>query len=151
MEMDVYGKKATSKRGEYFRANVWSWRPIWHYCESLAPLLCAKVKHAQYNNGDGLGSDDAITLGRKVLDACESGAAAVYIAERTARLDALPLKECWLCHGTGKRTDMVVADGCNACSGTGKLEQDETHYNFSLDHLKEFGEFLLDCGGFNIY
>lgn len=26
---------------------------------------------------------------------------------------------CWLCHGTGKRTDMEVLDGCNACQGTG--------------------------------
>lgn len=26
---------------------------------------------------------------------------------------------CWLCRGTGKRPDMVVANGCNGCSGSG--------------------------------
>jgi hypothetical protein len=28
MSLDVYGKRPSSKTGEYFRANVWSWRPI---------------------------------------------------------------------------------------------------------------------------
>ena len=26
---------------------------------------------------------------------------------------------CWLCGGSGKRTDMVVANGCNGCHGSG--------------------------------
>ncbi|QOR55575.1 MAG: hypothetical protein UMS36scaffold28_65 [Phage 59_13] len=29
MGMDVYGVKPKSKQGEYFRNNVWSWRPLW--------------------------------------------------------------------------------------------------------------------------
>ena len=37
MGMDVYGRAPTSESGEYFRANVWSWHPIWNYCEVLAP------------------------------------------------------------------------------------------------------------------
>jgi hypothetical protein len=28
MGMDVYGRNPTSEAGKYFRANVWSWRPI---------------------------------------------------------------------------------------------------------------------------
>lgn len=27
---------------------------------------------------------------------------------------------CWLCQGTGKRSDLEVANGCNACGGTGR-------------------------------
>jgi hypothetical protein len=30
------------------------------------------------------------------------------------------LEICDTCGGTGKRTDMVVKDGCNGCHGTGK-------------------------------
>jgi hypothetical protein len=30
---------------------------------------------------------------------------------------------CYLCHGTGTRTDMVVANGCNGCAGTGIKEK----------------------------
>ncbi len=33
--------------------------------------------------------------------------------------DPLHWETCWLCAGTGKRTDMVVSDGCNGCGGTG--------------------------------
>ena len=32
MGMDVYGIAPTSERGEYFRNNVWWWRPLWDYC-----------------------------------------------------------------------------------------------------------------------
>lgn len=28
-------------------------------------------------------------------------------------------EKCRLCHGTGKRKDMLVANGCNGCNGTG--------------------------------
>ena len=28
MGMDVYGNKPRCSKGEYFRASVWSWRPI---------------------------------------------------------------------------------------------------------------------------
>ena len=28
MGMDIYGRKPTSEAGKYFRANIWSWRPI---------------------------------------------------------------------------------------------------------------------------
>ena len=32
-------------------------------------------------------------------------------------------KTCHLCHGAGKRFDMVVANGCNGCSGTGTARE----------------------------
>jgi hypothetical protein len=54
MGMDVYGIKATDKEGEYFRNNCWYWRPLWQFCEQVAPNLCAKVKYGQSNDGDGL-------------------------------------------------------------------------------------------------
>lgn len=34
--------------------------------------------------------------------------------------DPQHIVECRLCGGTGTRPDMVVADGCNGCLGTGK-------------------------------
>ncbi len=34
--------------------------------------------------------------------------------------DPRNVEVCWLCKGTGTRTDMVVKDGCNGCQGTGK-------------------------------
>lgn len=62
-----------------------------------------------------------------------------------------------LCHGTGKRTDLVaqanphLKERCNGCRGTGQREPYDKWYRFSLEHLAEFGRFLSDCGGFEIH
>jgi hypothetical protein len=39
MGMDIYGRHLTSEAGKYFRANVWSWRPI----HALIEQECADV------------------------------------------------------------------------------------------------------------
>ena len=39
MGMDVYGREPLTKEGEYFRANVWSWRPL----RDLIELTCDDV------------------------------------------------------------------------------------------------------------
>lgn len=33
--------------------------------------------------------------------------------------DIRNIETCWLCHGTGVRSDMAVANGCNGCRGLG--------------------------------
>jgi hypothetical protein len=50
---------------------------------------------------------------------------------------------CDLCLGTGKRKDMDVANGCNGCSGTGKMVTWPTQWGLHpgdiipVDHLTE--------------
>lgn len=148
MGMDVYGKSPTLEYGKYFRASVWSWHPIWNYCATLAPKLCAKVVHGHTNDGDGLDAEDARALGAVVIAAIEDGRAKRYLVDRATELAALPLEACPHCKGTGTRNDAYV---CNGCNGRGKRESLETHYTFSLDHLEEFGRFLMTCGGFEIH
>lgn len=158
MGMDVSGKAPSSEDGKYFRASVWSWRPIWTYCEAIAPALTAKVRLAHYNDGDGLNAEDSAKLGRKVLASCEDGSAAKYIAEMNTRLDALPKERCEFCDGTGTRSDAVgVINGfaarnwCNGCDGKGHRDCWDAAYRFDLEHLTEFGKFLSTCGGFEIW
>jgi hypothetical protein len=38
MGMDVYGES-----GNYFRNNVWWWRPLANYCQAIAPHICLTV------------------------------------------------------------------------------------------------------------
>lgn len=38
------------------------------------------------------------------------------------------IKTCWLCDGTGTRRDMVVANGCNGCRGTGRMLEWATNW-----------------------
>ncbi len=68
MGMDVIGRNPKNKTGEYFRANVWSWRPIHYLCwfSSLShhletgekSLITPKTMDGMsHNQGDGLRSD----------------------------------------------------------------------------------------------
>ncbi len=44
----------------------------------------------------------------------------VFNPEYDPREDPDNIEICNLCQGTGKREDMVVANGCNGCRGTGR-------------------------------
>lgn len=41
-------------------------------------------------------------------------------------------------------------NGCNACKGTGKVRPFQTSYSFDESDVREFAEFLENCGGFEI-
>src|SRR5271166_5041023 len=55
MGMDVVGRNQSAEAGEYFQANVWSWRPI----HSLIVQVCSDLLGEEmivgmgYNNGAG--------------------------------------------------------------------------------------------------
>lgn len=169
--MDVVGKNPVSERGEYFRNNVWWWRPLWDYCELIAPNLCGEVK-GHYNDGDGLDADGAAELSAILLAELESGRTASYRNAYYADLSRLPRSECKYCEGTGIRTDevgknlgmptqelsqdMQILTGrthgtCNACGGEGKEDHFDTNYPFEVENVREFAEFLAESGGFQIW
>lgn len=195
MGMDVIGRNPATATGEYFRANVWSWRPIWDYCSAIAPDICNKVEHAYSNDGDGLKAKDAKMLGEIILGEIRAGRTHTYLFERNDYLQSLEQIPCTHCRSTGTRQWYVSVDEngkyhdyknaweydlfksvifesgelpeytkaempagkieieetCNGCSGSGKTKQWETSYNFDIDHIEEFGKFLLTCGGFRIH
>ena len=171
MGMDVYGKNAKTEVGTYFRRNVWGWRPLWDYCVNQHPEVAGVVKYGHSNDGDGLDGELSLLLGRLLESDIKTGAASAYIENRNAELAELPRPDCDLCSGTGIRTDAIgVQYGmdkqelpdemksltgrthgtCNACHGEGKTDAWETNYFLELDDIKEFAEFLKDCGGFSI-
>ena len=156
MGMDVYGKKPTSEKGSYFRANVWWWRPIWDYCLMVHPDIACKVQYGHTNDGDGLKARDAKNLGRLILKDIKTGFAQAYIQERQDFLDALPLNDCEYCDENGERTwsqenGMSITKTCNACEGTKKVKKWETNYPMTVEFLQEFAEFMIDSGGFEIW
>jgi hypothetical protein len=171
MGMDVYGKNAVNQTGEYFRRNVWGWRPLWDYCLDQHGELAGKVEHGHSNDGDGLDGEDSVALARLIKTAIADGSASAYIEKRNGYLAGLERPACELCEGTGIRSDQVgVENGmpdrelpdemkmltgrshgfCNACSGEGKRDAWETNYFLDLDDLAEFAEFLENSGGFSI-
>lgn len=156
MGMDVYGKDPASKRGEYFRNNVWWWRPLWEYCQAVT-ADAAEVKHGQTNDGDGLDAKASRQLAAELERMIESGQTQAYADARTARLKALPDVMCDLCKGTGTRNDQHFQGPCNGCvtsedkgAKPGWKRPWDCAYPFSVENVKEFAEFLKDCGGFKI-
>jgi hypothetical protein len=171
MGMDVYGKNPVNEVGEYFRRNVWGWRPLWDYCLERHGKVAGKVKYGHSNDGDGLGKHGSLELARRLRADLADGSARTYIEERNGLLASLERPACHLCDGTGIRSDEVgVENGmpdrelpeemkiltgrshgfCNACSGEGKTDAWETHYYLDLDDIAEFAVFLENSGGFRI-
>lgn len=171
MGMDVYGKNPANEVGQYFRRNVWGWRPLWQYVEDVHPEIAELVQYPQSNDGDGLGSRDSKKLAKLIREDLALGRAAEYVEQRNKHLAGLERPTCDLCSGTGIRNDkigvengfperelspeMAILTGrthgyCNACGGEGKQDAWETNYYLDLDDLSEFADFLENCGGFEI-
>lgn len=171
MGMDVIGVNPISERGEYFRNNVWWWRPLADYCLSNHNDIAEKCEYWHSNDGDGLDGNDARTLGERLLEDLNQGRVAEWEQRHNEYRASLPRTDCTLCGTTGIRTDEVgVEHGmhdkelspevqiltgrthgwCNGCQGVGTQENFMASYPFNADNVKEFAEFLLDCGGFQI-
>ena len=66
MGMDVYGKDPSSECGQYFRANIWSWRPILdQIVATCRDLVDDELLEAMAYN-DGAGPDDQVTADQMV-------------------------------------------------------------------------------------
>lgn len=150
MGMDVYGDAPFNEKGEYFRNNVWWWHPLWNYCLEVHPNPSEKVESGHSNDGDGLDSSDSVRLGNLLKKDLASGKVKSYETKYNTRVQKLPKEECFCCKGTGIRDDEIIKGTCNACKGDGKVDSFESNYPFSEQNVKEFSEFLVNCGGFKI-
>lgn len=164
MGMDVYGEAATSQVGEYFRNNVWWWRPLADYILRTHPELASSCAEWHSNSGDGLNAAESIALADALDADLASGAVDAYSTAYAAEVAALPREACNLCNSTGLRTDEIgVAHGydkprhpatgrggCNGCAGVGTREHWAASYPFSTENVREFAMFLRASGGFKI-
>jgi len=146
--MDLCGKQPNNETGEYFRNNVWWWRPLADYCCEIAPQYNGISWHS--NDGDGLSAEDSVKLADILQALINDGSTARYEQKRKEMLDAMPDESCDLCDGTGTRNDAIVRGECNTCAGTGAVRPFDTYYPFSVDNVQLFVNFLRDCGGFEI-
>ena len=151
MGMDVFGNKPKNEKGEYFRNNVWWWRPLWDFCLDCYPDLAGKVRDGHCNSGHGLNAVDSKKLAKLIKQDLESGKVHQYSIDRKAYLDSLPLQNCEYCSATGIRNDEHVKGTCNACHGSGQVKSWATEYPFDVDNVIQFQEFLDNCGGFSIH
>jgi len=171
MGMDVIGLNASTERGSYFRNNVWSWRPLAKFVQETYPDIARKCEYWDSNDGDGLDETDSIILGKMILNDIADGTVARWKADYDYALSLLERENCNLCETTGIRKDDIAVEmgmptkelpeevkiltgrthgWCNGCNGIGTKENWFQSYPFHVENVKEFAEFLLDCGGFQI-
>lgn len=150
MGMDVMGKNPVDDTGSYFRACVWSWHPIWDYCETVAPEICAKAPEAHHNFSDGLNKKDSIALGTKVLAEIASGNTAQYLFERQDSLNQLEQNDCRHCQASGVRIwhenpkTLEKVPGIKYNIG---LNENETPIYTAVKLEPNWTEILLTCNG----
>ena len=136
MGMDL----SSIKNDAYFRANIWSWRPLWNLVKNEVGLT-----NEEYESG-------SCKLSKIDLPK--------IIKEYNYYLDNLPLEDCDICDGNGKRNDENVKGNCNACNNeytrkegipVGKRPNWQTNYKMYQEHIEEFIDFCDKSKGFRIY
>lgn len=124
MGMDVYGKNPANNTGEYFRANVWSWRPIHKLCETV---LGVELHSWGFNDGEGF----------------KSQAECNNLADKLEQyLKQFPNEEISL-----ESPCRIGKNGQFLAPGS---MQGKSAYSTNREHVTEFIAFLRACGGFEI-
>jgi len=153
MGFDIYGHKPINKKGDYFRNNVWWWRPLWDYvvgtCDDI--LTDSDMNAGGFNDGHLISAKKAEKIAERLKLLVKQGHTEKYRKQRNKELKALPLEICQHCKGTGKRNDKYVKGKCNGCNGTGEKKATATWYAFDVENVKEFAKFCKNSGGFKIY
>ena len=137
MGMDVFGKRPTSVKGEYFRANIWGWRPIHELvCKLCGDLVDEATLTAMQWNG-GAGPDDP--------EVC------VAMSKRF---------ESWLAQFQGETYDLKNqgVENTPEAAAIGLLTQamgaeivSSSVYSVDRETLVEWTDFLASCGGFEVH
>jgi hypothetical protein len=97
-----------------------------------------------------LDARNAGRLAERLNEVLASGHTAQWAQDREADLDALPDETCPLCGGSGERHDEYIDGPCNGCAGRGRRRPIDTWYEFSVENVAAFRDFVAASGGFKI-
>ena len=149
MGFDVSGLQPKSEKGDYFRNNVWWWRPLWFFvsqaCEKI--LTEEDIEHGEYNDGWEISEGKATLIAEELAKLISQGEVKKYEEEYMANIKKLPKTQiCEYCEGTGKRNDEHVKGKCNVCEGDGKTDPWQCNYPFAEQNVVEFMNFCNESG-----
>ncbi len=134
MGMDVYGRKPKSDEGKYFRANIWSWRPIHELIEKANVLSPEMVADMSYNDGAGPNEEQALLL----------------VASLENMIDGMDDDNTFMLSSEvdGPVAAMIAnfkEQGIELVSARGPV------YAANVSHVREFIEFCRESGGFEVW
>ena len=133
MGMDVYGREPKSEAGVYFRANIWSWRPIHELIEQANVLPQNMVEDMSYNMGAGPNSEQALLLAAQ-LDAMLDGMNDEHEFMLSSEVDG----------PVAVLLAQMQSEGIELVSPRGPV------YSADVSHVREFVEFCKNSGGFQV-
>ena len=142
-----------AKSGQYFRNNVWWWRPLWDYVCNLCPEVLSEedCDAGHSNSGHEIDAETCKYIANALKIELDNGGVESYKVLYDRSIEALPQQVCFCCGGNGKGAHYSEGkDTCHVCKGSGKVENSGKSYPFEVDNVKDFQHFVENCGGFSI-
>lgn len=133
MGMDVYGRNPKSKDGEYFRANVWSWRPIHELIEKANVLPQKMLEDMAFNDGAGPDDEQALLLAAAIenmTEGMDDDNTFILSTEIDGPIAAI--------------ISSFQREGIEIISPRGPV------YSADVSHVREFVQFCKQSGGFKV-
>ena len=133
MGMDVFGVNPKSEAGKYFRANIWSWRPIHELIERANVLPPEMVEGMAFNDGVGPNEQQALLLAAQLetmLDGMDDDNTFMLSDEIDGPVAAM--------------LSQFKEQGIDIISPRGPVYQAE------VSHVREFITFCRESGGFEV-
>ena len=122
MGFDLIGKKAKSEKGEYFRNNVWYWRPLWTYvCNECDDILTIKeAEGGCFNDGIKISKTKAEKIAKRLEEKLKDGSIDLHKAGYDGTVESI--SDEWA-----------------------------KNYPFEVDNVIQFIDFCKESGGFQIW
>ena len=166
---DLENKYQKENTGVYFRANVWCWRPIWNYVYDTTDVLTDEDHRLGHENSyHKITADKAERIGKQLMANLNDAVA----KEATYKKDVEPRRKFnKLCNEAGSylyKNIVDKSDGLITCPGDMKIHDpanykrwtalntfggvqfESTSYPFNANYIKEFANFCINSGGFEI-
>ena len=129
--------------GDYFRANVWGWRPLMEAMWESGACYDLPTKSWQgmaYN--DGHGAPDQATCDRMIAK-----------LEAWVELTTFDNDGAWTPEAFKEDTMLVTSSGCFISREEADLKGIETHsaYRLYKVRMEAWIKFLSECGGFKVW
>ena len=143
---EAHEKWSEENPGDYFRANVWWWRPLWDYvCHVCDDILTEEdMEKGTFNDGHEIDHNKALSIGDRLETFYHDGVILKHQIEREAYLNGLDKEKCTICDGTGQRKIEKESNKPNIIGIDKLLDVDDNNVNFEeKEKVKE----TIECNG----
>lgn len=132
MGMDVFGVAPKSEAGKYFRANIWSWRPIHELIEKANVLPPEMVEGMAFNDGYGPNRKQALILADRL----------------EAMLEGMDDDNTFMLATELQGAEALLMDAINKAGVM--VDNEAPVYQAEVSHVREFITFCRESGGFEV-